>query len=69
MSPESQSRRIVVGYDASPASRAALAPAGERAGPDGRVYVVHYSQPTSSIGSQDYQRLVDLELKQAQTRV
>ena len=46
MTPDSPARRIVVGYDGSPASRAALARAAERAGADGRIYVVHaYSLP------------------------
>lgn len=41
MPSDSRSRRIVVGYDGSPASRAAIARAAERAGEDGRIYVVH----------------------------
>jgi nucleotide-binding universal stress UspA family protein len=70
MTPASQSRRIVVGYDGSPASRAALAQAAERAGADGRVYVVHaYSLPGDWIGIPDYQRLLDIALDGAQARV
>lgn len=69
MTPASRSPRIVVGYDASPASRAALARAANRAGADGRVYIVHaYSQPKSSIGNLDYGHVLDLELNKAQAR-
>ena len=46
MTTETRGRRIVVGYDGSPASRAALARAADRAGEDGRIYIVHaYSVP------------------------
>ena len=46
MTTASPARCIVVGYDGSPASRAALARAAERAGEDGRIYIVHaYSVP------------------------
>jgi hypothetical protein len=34
---DNQARRIVVGYDGSPASRAGLALAADHAGDDGRV--------------------------------
>jgi nucleotide-binding universal stress UspA family protein len=68
MSPESRSRCIVVGYDGSPASHAALALAGDRAGADGRIFVVHaYSVPADWIGAPNYQRLLDAALGRAQT--
>jgi nucleotide-binding universal stress UspA family protein len=67
MTPDSRSRRIVVGYDGSPASRAALAHAAGRAGDDGRIYVVYaYSLPMDWLGMPNYQHLLDLELKRAQ---
>jgi nucleotide-binding universal stress UspA family protein len=70
MTTETRGRRIVVGYDGSPASRAALARAAERAGGDGRIYIVHaYSLPADYIGAPNYQRLLDAALDQAQTRV
>ena len=66
----SRPRRIVVGYDASPASRAALAQAAHRAGEDGRVYILHaYSLPANGPGTTNHQHLVDLELERAQARV
>lgn len=44
-------RRVVVGYDGSPASRAALRYAAERAAPDGVVVVVHcYDAPVAQSG-------------------
>ena len=60
MTTENRGRRIVVGYDGSPASRAALACAAERAGEDGRIYVVHaYSVPADYLGVPNYQNLLD----------
>jgi nucleotide-binding universal stress UspA family protein len=45
------SRTYVTGYDASPASRAALTHALDRSEPDGRVIVVHAcSLPSEAIG-------------------
>jgi nucleotide-binding universal stress UspA family protein len=65
---DNQARRIVVGYDGSPASRAGLALAADHAGDDGRVYVVHaYSLPHAWIGAPDYQRLLDVVLGDART--
>ena len=67
MTLDNRSRRIVVGYDGSPASRAGLARAAERAGDDGKVYVVHaYTLPHDWIGTPDYQLLLDVVLDRAQ---
>jgi nucleotide-binding universal stress UspA family protein len=41
MTSETRSPRIVVGYDGSAASRAAIARAAHRAGEHGQVYIVH----------------------------
>lgn len=66
MTPESRSRCVVVGYDGSPASRAALARAAERAGADGKVYVVHaYALPTDWVAGPHYQELLDVQLNNA----
>jgi nucleotide-binding universal stress UspA family protein len=70
MTPDTTSRRIVVGYDGSPASRAALARAAERAGEDGQIYVVHaYSLPADWLGMPNYQQLLDSALDRAQVQV
>jgi len=70
MTLDHQARRIVVGYDGSPASRAAVASAAERAGDDGRVYVVHaYAQPHDWVGTPDYQRILDSVLDRAQATI
>ena len=70
MTPDCRSRRIVVGYDGSPASRAALARAAERSGEDGRVYVVHaYALPGDWLGSPNYQHLLDIDLGRAQAMI
>jgi nucleotide-binding universal stress UspA family protein len=70
MTPDTRSRCIVVGYDASPASRAALARAADRAGDDGFVYVVHaYSLPHDWLGMPNYQQLLDIQFDRAQLTV
>jgi nucleotide-binding universal stress UspA family protein len=70
MTLDSRPRRIVVGYDGSPASRAALARAAERAGDDGQLYVVHaYSLPNDWLGVPNYQHLLDGALDRAQATV
>ena len=70
MTPATASRRIVVGYDGSPAARAALARAAERAGEDGHVYVVHaYSLPNDWLGMPSYQQLLDAALDRAQLTI
>jgi nucleotide-binding universal stress UspA family protein len=56
------SRCIVVGYDGSPAARAALALAAERAA-GGKVFVVHaYDAPADFWGAQHYQDVLDRAL-------
>jgi nucleotide-binding universal stress UspA family protein len=51
---------IVVGYDGSPTSRAAVDHAAQQAGEQGTVYVVHsYRPPPDWLGSPDYQRVLD----------
>jgi nucleotide-binding universal stress UspA family protein len=66
MIPDVSSPRIVVGYDGSAASRAAIARAVRRAGDTGKVYLVHaYSLPNDWLGIPDYQRLLDIELNRA----
>jgi nucleotide-binding universal stress UspA family protein len=70
MTSETTARRIVVGYDGSPASRAALARAAQRAGEGGQVYVVHaYSLPNDWLGMPNYQQMLDAELDRAQALV
>jgi nucleotide-binding universal stress UspA family protein len=50
---------VVVGYDGSPASCAALARAVERVGATGHLFVVHgYPRPDDHLGSPYYQDLV-----------
>jgi nucleotide-binding universal stress UspA family protein len=50
---------IVVGYDGSEASRAAVTVAARRAGRTGLVFVVHaYELPPDFLGSPNYDRLV-----------
>lgn len=54
---------IVVGYDGSPASRAAVDWAAGRAGHKGRVVVVHaFKPPPESFGSAGYQARLDASL-------
>ena len=66
MTPDRASRCVVVGYDGSPASRAALARAADRAGEDGKVYVVHaYALPTDWVAGPPYQELLDVQLNRA----
>jgi nucleotide-binding universal stress UspA family protein len=50
---------IVVGYDGSEASRAAVTVAARRAGRRGRVFVVHaYELPPDFLGSPNFDRLL-----------
>ena len=67
MTSDNRSPRIVVGYDGSAASRAAVARAADRAGANGQLYIVHaYSLPMDWLGIPDYQRLLDVELNRAE---
>lgn len=51
---------IVVGYDGSQTSRAAVDYAARQAGPGGTVCVVHsYAPPPDWLGFPDYQRVLD----------
>lgn len=60
-------RCIVVGYDGSPASRAALTLAVDRIG-DGKLFVVHaYDAPADFWGSQHYQELLDHGLQRGRS--
>jgi nucleotide-binding universal stress UspA family protein len=53
-------RVVVVGYDGSPASRAAVLEAIRRVGADGCLYVVHaYRVPADYWGTGYYQELLD----------
>ena len=58
---------IVVGYDGSPESRAAVSLAVERAKPDGHVVVVHaIDPPWGRLDGVNYQRELDAALERAQ---
>jgi nucleotide-binding universal stress UspA family protein len=60
MTPDRPSPCVVVGYDGSPASRAALALAVRHARPDGRVVVVHaVKQPIGRYDGVPYQKQLD----------
>jgi nucleotide-binding universal stress UspA family protein len=68
MTESSTARRCVVaGFDGSPASRAAVSLAVERAQPDGRVVVVHaFEAPDTWYGGPNHQTLLDSALGHAQ---
>ena len=60
MTPETTSRTIVVGYDGSPSARAAVEHAIDRAGPAGRLILVHaYQVPADYIGASYYSGMVE----------
>lgn len=51
---------VVVGYDGSSTSRAAVEHAARQAGPQGKIYVVHsYAPPPDWLGFPNYQRVLD----------
>jgi len=59
MTAEIISRTIVVGYDESPAAKAAVEYAIDRAGPDGHVVVVHaYLVPNDHVGASYYNEML-----------
>lgn len=61
MSGERTGPCLVVGYDGSDASRAALAYAASKAGSGGVVVVVHaYGPPADWLGKPEYQRVLDV---------
>lgn len=61
---------VVVGYDASPAAHAAVDHAVHRAGPDGKVIVVHsYKVPDDWLGSPYFDQLLDKALGRAEDEI
>ena len=57
---------VVVGYDGSPASRAAVEVAAGRAGSTGKLVVVYaYEVPADYVGAPYYQDMLDTKLDQA----
>jgi nucleotide-binding universal stress UspA family protein len=61
-------RRVVVGYDGAPESRATLERAVESAGYDGVVFVVHsYPRPRGWLGSPNDQERLDAALEAAES--
>ena len=68
MTASSTSRRcIVAGFDGSPASRAAVSLAVQRAQPGGRVVIVHaFEEPVTRYGGPNHQALLDRGLDHAQ---
>jgi nucleotide-binding universal stress UspA family protein len=60
MTPQTNSRTIVVGYDGSPAALAAVETAIDRAGPDGHLVIVHaYPTPADYTGAPYYTAMVE----------
>jgi nucleotide-binding universal stress UspA family protein len=59
MTTETTGRTIVVGYDGSPAARAAVELGIDRATPDGRLVLVHtYNVPADYIGASYYNAML-----------
>jgi nucleotide-binding universal stress UspA family protein len=68
--PATSGRRVIVGYDGSPGSRAALERAVDAAGGDGVVFVVHaYPRPRSWLGAPNYQERLDAVLADAEATI
>jgi nucleotide-binding universal stress UspA family protein len=60
MTPQMNSRTIVVGYDGSPAALAAVETSIDRAGPDGHLVIVHaYQMPADYTGASYYTAMVE----------
>jgi nucleotide-binding universal stress UspA family protein len=63
-------RVIVVGYDGSPAARAAVDHAARHAGGNGKLYLVHYYAPAADwLGFPNYQRVLDDHLAHAEATI
>jgi nucleotide-binding universal stress UspA family protein len=70
ITPATPPRRVVVGYDGSAGSRAALERAVDAAGADGIVFVVHaYASPHSWLGEPNYQQRLDARLDNAESTI
>jgi nucleotide-binding universal stress UspA family protein len=70
MTALTEPRRIVVGYDGSAGSRAAIEHAVDAAGAHGCVYVVHaYPRPRSWLSSPTYQQRLDVALDSAESLI
>ena len=60
MTPQTNSRTIVVGYDGSPAALAAVETSIDRAGHDGHLVIVHaYQMPADYTGASYYTAMVE----------
>jgi nucleotide-binding universal stress UspA family protein len=63
-------RRVIVGYDGSAVSHAALERAADVAGNEGYVYVVHaYPPPPSWLGQPYYRQRLDAALATAESTI
>ena len=64
--PNTEGPLVIVGYDGSPASRAAVEVAAGRAGSTGKLVVVYaYEVPADYVGAPYYQDMLDTKLDQA----
>jgi nucleotide-binding universal stress UspA family protein len=70
MSADHHSERVVVGYDGSEESVAAVAAARRQAGDDGEVIVVHaYGLPPDFLGWAEYDQLVSERQRHGRARL